>query len=228
MSDRVLGHSDYIWSELDGNLDDFLPEPSHNLRAEVSLYLRRSLIVKVPIFKHCTPRVVQKLVVALQLELFMPMDYIVLRGEMGNEMFFIQSGVVEVTSSVASEDGTKTKRALKELQYGNFFGQISITMACKRPANVRAKTYCELCLLQRDAESNVHQAFINAASRFSVLSSCPSPNLQRKTIHLSMRRDSRIYSCDVQKIPKFPKPLKEPPIPKRVMDVEHFLESEGA
>jgi hypothetical protein len=158
----------------------------------------------------------------------MPMDYIVLRGEMGNEMFFIQSGVVEVTNSVASEDGTKTKRALKELQYGNFFGEISITMACKRPANVRAKTYCELCLLQRDAESNVHQAFINAASRFSVLSSCPSPNLQRKTIHLSMRRDSRIYSCDVQKIPKFPKPLKEPPIPKRVMDVEHFLESEGA
>ena len=163
------------------------------MRAEVSLYLRRSLIVKVPIFKHCTPRVVQKLVVALQLELFMPMNYIVLRGAMENEMFFIQSGVVEVTNSVASEDGTKTKGALKILQYGNFFDEKSITMACSRTANVRAKIYCELCLLQRDAESNVHQAFINAASRFSVLSACPCPYLPRKAIHLNMRRDSRIY-----------------------------------
>jgi hypothetical protein len=55
------------------------------------------------------------LVVALQLELFMPMNYIVLRGAMENVMFFIQSGVVEVTNSVASEDGTKAKGALKIL-----------------------------------------------------------------------------------------------------------------
>jgi hypothetical protein len=194
LQDRVLGYYDYIWSEhhsIDGNLDDFLPELSHNLRAEVSLYLRRSLIVKVPIFKHCTPRVVQKLVVALQLELFMPMDYIVLRGEMGNEMFFIQSGVVEVTNSVATEDGTKDQRVLKELQYGDFFGEISIMMDCKRTANVRAKTYCELCLLQRD-DFNVilsHHAEDRKSIEDLILAKYANPDEFRQKIVNALRDD---------------------------------------
>ena len=154
--------------------------------------------MKVPIFQHCTPKVVQKLVVALRLELFMPMDYIVLRGDMGHEMYFIQCGICEVTNSVASEGGDMEQKVLKELFYGDFFGEISIMMDCKRTANVRAQSYCELCVLFREDFNTIvnHHAEDRKSIEDLILAKYANPNEFRTKIANTQVRDNAPKKLD--------------------------------
>ena len=82
----------------------FVPELSTNLAKEIYLYLFSDMITKVPMFHNRPADVVQHLVLAVQTLIFMPKDYVIVKGEFGQEMFFIQSGkcdvIIEVTQKV--------------------------------------------------------------------------------------------------------------------------------
>ena len=102
---RVYNYYEYIYSSygsLDGNIGSFLPELSEKLRAEILLYLRIEMIASVPFFAACSPDVVYGLVMDLRLQVYLPKDYVVVRGEFGNQMFFIQEGECEVTIAQAT------------------------------------------------------------------------------------------------------------------------------
>lgn len=60
-------------------------------------------------------------------------------GEIGNEMYIIQSGVVEIIKTIAGET-----RVLSTLEKGDFFGEMSVLEDVPRIASARAKTDVEL------------------------------------------------------------------------------------
>ena len=60
-------------------------------------------------------------------------------GEIGTEMFTIQSGTVEIVKTIGGE-----ARVLSTLEKGDFFGEMSILEGVPRPATARAKTSVEL------------------------------------------------------------------------------------
>lgn len=66
-------------------------------------------------------------------------DIIFSDGEIGNEMFIIQSGVVEILKEMAGET-----RVLATLEKGDFFGEMSVLEDVPRIASARAKTDVEL------------------------------------------------------------------------------------
>ena len=68
-------------------------------------------------------------------------EYIIRQGEMGNEMYFICRGRVEVIDAAG--------RPLNEMGEGQFFGELSLLFAQPRNASVRALTYCDLFALGR-------------------------------------------------------------------------------
>jgi len=66
-------------------------------------------------------------------------DIIFSEGEIGNEMFIIQAGTVELIKSIGKET-----RVLATLEKGDFFGEMSVLEDLPRTASARAKTDVEL------------------------------------------------------------------------------------
>ena len=66
-------------------------------------------------------------------------DIIFSEGEIGTEMFIIQSGTVELFKSIAGET-----RVLATLEKGDFFGEMSVLEDLPRTASARAKTDVEI------------------------------------------------------------------------------------
>jgi hypothetical protein len=66
-------------------------------------------------------------------------DIIFSEGEIGTEMYIIQTGTVELYKSIAGET-----RVLATLEKGDFFGEMSVLEDLARTASARAKTDVEL------------------------------------------------------------------------------------
>jgi voltage-gated potassium channel len=80
---------------------------------------------------------------ALKPQTFAPDVYIARQGELGKEIYFLSRGKVEIISG----DG-KNKHGC--LESGDYFGDLSLILGEKRTASVRALTYCEIFILNRN------------------------------------------------------------------------------
>lgn len=175
LQNRINDYYQAMWERhgtLDGAVTAFIPELSRNLAYEVELFLRMGMINRAPIFQNCSAKVVQELVMELELQVFMPGDYVVVRGEVGNDMYFVQNGVCEVTKDIALQSGRSLSSiandpesfsneiVLKVLGQGDYFGEIALLMNCKRTANVRAQVFSELCTLTREVFENISLRYL--------------------------------------------------------------------
>lgn len=175
LQNRINDYYQAMWERhgtLDGAVTAFIPELSRNLAYEVELFLRMDMINRAPIFQSCSAKVVQELVMELELQVFMPGDYIVVRGEVGNDMYFVQNGVCEVTKDIALQSGRSLSSlaiepetygneiVLKVLGQGDYFGEIALLMNCKRTANVRAQVFSELCTLTREVFESISLRYL--------------------------------------------------------------------
>ncbi|ETW05615.1 hypothetical protein H310_03351 [Aphanomyces invadans] len=150
LQNRINEYYQVMWERhgtLDGQPLMFTNELSKNLAVEVELFVRMDMINRVPVFQKCSKKVVQDLVMNLELQVYLPGDYIVVKGEVGMDMYFVQNGECEVTKP--STTGFGNDEILKKLTQGDYFGEIALLMNCKRTANVRAVTFAELCVLSR-------------------------------------------------------------------------------
>ena len=78
------------------------------------MYLRMDMIHKVPFFQNISPEVVQQLVLKLTLQVFLPKEYVCVRGEVGDEMFFISDGDCEVTIPYKEMPQSKKGEMMRE------------------------------------------------------------------------------------------------------------------
>src|SRR5947207_11727371 len=66
-------------------------------------------------------------------------DQIFAKGDLGNEMFIIQTGKVRIFKNIDGFDQTLTS-----LEKGDFFGEMSILEGMPRSASAEAEDDCEL------------------------------------------------------------------------------------
>ncbi|ETW05617.1 hypothetical protein, variant 1 [Aphanomyces invadans] len=173
---RINEYYQAMWTKygtLDGTTNQFMRELSTNLAKEVELFLRMDMINRAPFFYGCSKKFVEAIVMCLELNVYLAGDYIVVRGEVGHDMYFVQSGTCEVTkgidcdrvgSSVTTEsaaDGLHPDEiVLKTLTQGDYFGELSLLMNCKRTANVRARSFAELCVLSRTIFDQISDMYV--------------------------------------------------------------------
>jgi hypothetical protein len=140
---HIRNYYDFIWNRYRGlNEDDLffdLPQP---LRIEVLLHITRKLLGKVPLFRHCSSVLRNVLLTALELQIYSPNSYIVHEGELGENIYFITEGKVEILS----DEGNTFRGILEE---GEYFGDLSLILSEKRTASVRTLTYCEIFILTK-------------------------------------------------------------------------------
>jgi glucose-6-phosphate 1-dehydrogenase len=103
--------------------------------------INRDVLKKVPLFEGCDSVFLNSVLLALRPVAYSPGDYIVRKGETGDQMYFIIRGEVEVLGG----DG----QVLSTLGDGSFFGEIGLLLSQPRTASIRATTYCDTCMLER-------------------------------------------------------------------------------
>ncbi|KAF8981460.1 hypothetical protein BGZ46_002769 [Entomortierella lignicola] len=115
-----------------------------------------SAIRKVPLFQSCSTEVIHLLSLNVEPRTYNLGETIIRRGEIGREMFFIASGVVEILSD-------DNLRVLARFHEGNFFGEIAVLLDVPRIANVKAVSEVEVFVLTKDNLQAVFQAVPGAA-----------------------------------------------------------------
>jgi hypothetical protein len=161
---RVRAYFQYLWASRrgydDGEVFAGLP---HNLRADLSLYLHRELLAKVPLLKDAGTEVMRDLVVALRPVVCLPGEVVFRQGALGEEMYFIVRGDVEILDAAGA--------TVARLTDGSFFGEMALLTSKPRNATARAVDFCDLCVLDRATFERViehypdFQARIEAAVR---------------------------------------------------------------
>lgn len=144
LQDRVRGYYGYRWEKRLGfDESAIVADLPPSLLADVSLYLKKDVIEKVPFFKGAGEELVREIALAMRPVIYMPGDYIFRSGEKGQEMFFIGRGQVEVLA----KDGRTVQATLHD---GQFFGEIALVLGHPRTASVRAVGFCDLYALDKE------------------------------------------------------------------------------
>jgi CRP-like cAMP-binding protein len=154
LQSEVRNYFMYLWKSgkgLDKNqvLDDL---PSY-LKNKMSTFLNSELIKKVPLFASCKedPDFVTEVVKSLRPRICLPNSFVVRKGEIGTEMYFVSRGELNVIS-----DQHVVVATLKD---GSFFGEIAIMYDTKRTATIVTRTYCDMFVLTKEDFKKVLRKF---------------------------------------------------------------------
>jgi voltage-gated potassium channel len=144
LNESVRGYYDYIWSRFRGmnekTLFADLPAP---IRLEILFHLTRELIDHVPLFQHCGPVLRNRLLLALEPQIYAPGSLLARAGEIGDGIYFISRGDLEIVSA----DGATSHGLLSD---GEHFGELSLLLGERRTASVRARGYCDVFRLPKE------------------------------------------------------------------------------
>ena len=138
----------------DSKVINDLPQALQN---ELNIYTKIKLIKNVHIFKDCSTPCLKMIAQRLEQTFHSPNEYIIRKGDHGEEMFIIGHGEVQVTS------GEKT---LAELKAGQFFGEIALIEDTIRNADVQSKAYCDLYTFKKEDFLEVTTKYPHLAEKF--------------------------------------------------------------
>mmetsp|Transcript_17656 Transcript_17656/g.16895 ORF Transcript_17656/g.16895 Transcript_17656/m.16895 type:complete len:273 (-) Transcript_17656:14-832(-) len=102
---------------------------------------------------------IKEICLYLENVIFMPNSFIVIKDEIGEEMFFIAEGSVNV---LAKDKNT----ILKTLHKGAFFGEIAIFMNTNRTTYVKSASYCSIFMLKKEHIINILKSFSSIEVEF--------------------------------------------------------------
>ena len=153
LNQRVRDYYDYIWARFRGmNERNLLADLPDSIRLEVFLQLTRELLDHVPLFRYCSPALRNALLMSLQPQIYVPGSFLVREGEIGQGIYFLSRGEAEIVSDEGRE-------AHGRLGTGDHFGDLSLLLGEKRTASIRALTYCDVFVLDKDAFERIKQEY---------------------------------------------------------------------
>lgn len=139
----ILAYYKYLWANRRGTDEaDIIEDLPISLKERVALFLNREIIAKVPLFQGASEDLIRQIVLKLKPQIYVPGDYVFRHGDIGNEMYFISKGAVEVVAA----DG-KTVYAV--LHAGDFFGEMALLFSMPRTAGARALEFSDLYMLEK-------------------------------------------------------------------------------
>jgi voltage-gated potassium channel len=173
VNQQVRNYYDYIWARFRGmnerNLLGDLPAP---IRLDILLQLTRDLLDRVPLFRHSSPVLRNTLLLALKPQVFVPSSYLAREGEVGHAIFFISGGSAEILS-----DSGRSSHGV--LGAGDHFGELTLMLGEKRTASVRAISYCDVFILEREDFNRIKGEYAELRDVLKKVSAEKSDTLSR-------------------------------------------------
>ncbi|GBG27111.1 Cyclic nucleotide-gated cation channel [Hondaea fermentalgiana] len=150
---RIMRYYDYLWSRQRGvDEDSILHDLPNSLRMEVQEYINGSIMRNITFLQDVDQELLRHLLSVLQPSVFLPGDFIITAGELGQDMFLLEKGATRVTSA----NGKLTYAVLTP---GDYFGEGSLLGLEKRTANVIAIGYCDCFVLNKEDFDRVTREF---------------------------------------------------------------------
>ena len=141
LQSRLRDYYSYLWeTQKSVSPVSITEELPHTLSMEILLYLNRSILEKVSLFRNANEIFIREIVQLLRPMVFLPDDYIIRQGEYGDCMYFLSSGDVEVVVG---------DRKVAQLGAGSPFGETALLQGEKRMASIRALSYCDVYKLSK-------------------------------------------------------------------------------
>ena len=142
LHNKLLAYAQQHWNHTKGFELAEVTDPLPLLvKARVLSHINSTLLQRVPLFQHCSPRFLDALILKLHNLVCLPGDYVFREGDMSRDLYFIRYGRVEVVMDdptaigeqevVISEIGAESSHP--------FFGEIALLLGETRTASVRAK-----------------------------------------------------------------------------------------
>jgi voltage-gated potassium channel len=145
LQQKIRDYYAHVWDQRLGvDESSVLTGLPPGLFTEVSLFLKRDIIQKVPFFRSASENLIRDVALHMHPVIFTPGDEVFRVNEDGNEMYFISRGRLDVID----RDGVTVVATLGE---GEFFGEMALLLHQARTATVRAVGYCDLYRLDREA-----------------------------------------------------------------------------
>ncbi|XP_054154080.1 cyclic nucleotide-gated cation channel beta-3-like [Oppia nitens] len=213
----------YTWSQQktfdETSFLGFLPL---KMQTDLALSIHYHTLSRVEIFKNCERTLLRDLVLKFRSVLYLPGDYVCKIGDIGHEMYIVNTGQVCVM------DPGDDKKIIATLCEGSVFGEISILGIPgfnKRTANVRSVGYSYLFVLSKsdlmDTLKDYPEYKENLMQRVRKLMKC------RETVDEKTKTMDQI---DVECVVNMPAPphLKRPSTPRLVHTVMQMMSSSSA
>jgi len=129
-------------------LQDFLPA---SLVKEIIFHQNKELLSGM--FKDFgSENLIKELSAVLTTQIFLPDDYIINKGELGEEMYFIVQGSVSILA------GDK-QTVVAQLDKGSYFGEIAIFFSTRRTSYVQSDTFTIVNTLKKSDLDEIVQSF---------------------------------------------------------------------
>lgn len=174
LRDKINDYYEYIWESRRGyDESSILADLPRPLQSSVSLFLNRDIIQKVPLFQGTSEEFIKEIILNLEPVVFTPGDSVVIKGEIGYEMYFISRGSVDVVS----EDGAVVYATLGA---GSFFGEIALLFSAPRNATIKAREYCDCYSLKKDTFDEILSRFPGFAKKISKEAALRKEETERK------------------------------------------------
>ena len=140
---RVDDFMSYLWSTHGGSINDdaFVRDLPLTLQHDL-MKSRQKHIRRCPFFYFMSEDIIRALTLCLCHKIFSPGDLLAHADDLGQEMFFLEQGTVEVLS----KDMTTVFATLTR---GCFFGETSVFFKQKRNNSIRATSFCEVLQLNK-------------------------------------------------------------------------------
>jgi voltage-gated potassium channel len=140
---RIRDYYAYIWEQRLGyDESSIIQGLPPGLLADVSLFLKRDVIQKVPFFQGASEDLIREIALVMRPVVYTPGDTVFHAGEPGGAMYFISHGRLQVI-------GRDDRTVLATLSDGEFFGEMALLLNQPRNATVKAIGYCDLYLLAK-------------------------------------------------------------------------------
>jgi glucose-6-phosphate 1-dehydrogenase len=124
--------------------------------------LSDEVLKRVAIFKDGDPLFLSQIVLALRPDVIAPGETIIRKGDMGRQMYVLVRGEAEVLDDAG--------RVVKLFRDGDFFGEVALLIHTARTATVRARTVCDLMVLDQTSFSRIlhdHPQFAASVERIA-------------------------------------------------------------
>ena len=152
---RAFNFFEYTWARTKGvEVQEVVTDFNTALSTDVMSHICSDAVKNVPVFREKGEAFLSSIVQVLSFQAFPQGEWLMRRGTIGREMFFILKGEVDI---IVDE---QLMFVIKTLQVGEFVGEGALFQdQGKRGSSVRARTSCETMVLSKDGFSHVLETY---------------------------------------------------------------------
>jgi voltage-gated potassium channel len=154
---RILNYYNYLRKEKVGYDESlFLEGLPSTLKIEAELELKKNFIAGIELFKNASIEFVTRIAIKLELLIITPGETLMKQHEVGDEMYFIISGMLDVI---------RDNNSIFLLKEGDFLGEMALVENKPRTATVKARSFCNLYKLERTTFEKIISDFPEIAAQ---------------------------------------------------------------